>query len=69
VEGGEGRGAGEQANKMKSAAANVGGESLRRTASRMEAAGKAGDLESLRASVPEMVEGSKRLEEALRREV
>jgi len=69
VERGEARGAGEQAHKMKSAAANVGGESLRRTASRMEAAGKAGDLESLRASVPEMVERSKRLEEALRREV
>ncbi|MEI6127140.1 MAG: response regulator, partial [Pseudomonadota bacterium] len=44
----------QQAHRIKGAAANVGGEALRETASKMEQAGKDGNLEALRTLLPEL---------------
>jgi len=43
-----------QAHSTKSASASVGGEALRKVAFEMENAGKAGDLESITARLPEL---------------
>ena len=51
---GNAAGAGEQAHATKGAAANVGGEALRKTAFEMEKAGKGKDMETLVAMMPEL---------------
>ena len=56
-----------QAHKMKGSAANVGGELLADIASEIEQAGKAGDLEGIMRSIPELEMQSARLNEALQK--
>ncbi len=51
---GDATGAGEQAHALKGAAANVGGEALRAVAFEMEKAGRAGDIDRLRATMPKL---------------
>jgi HPt (histidine-containing phosphotransfer) domain-containing protein len=47
-------GAWREAHALKGAAASVGGEALRQVALEMEKAGRAGDMETLRATFPEL---------------
>ena len=56
-----------QAHKMKGSAANVGGELLADVASEIERAGKAGDIEGIMRSIPELEMQSARLLEALQK--
>ena len=58
-----------QAHSIKGASANVGGEALRDVALEMEKAGRAGDLDGVRASVPEMEIQFERLREAMNRDL
>ncbi len=53
------------AHAIKGAAANMGGELLRQTASAMEKAGQAGDLERLQALQPELARHAAALKQAL----
>jgi CheY-like chemotaxis protein/HPt (histidine-containing phosphotransfer) domain-containing protein len=55
-----------QAHKLKGSAANVGGDALRDVASKVEAAGKAGDLEEAIRCIPELESEASQLKEALR---
>ena len=54
-----------QAHKIKGSAANVGGEALRDVASKMEQAGKAGDLPGATGKLHEIEVQAARLSEAL----
>ena len=56
----------EQAHAIKGAAANVGGEALRAVAFEMEKAGRAGDMETLRAIMPKLEKGFEQLRQAVR---
>jgi len=56
-----------QAHTIKGAFANVGGEALRDTAFKIEKAGEAGDLETLKACMPELEAQFDRLKEAMNR--
>jgi two-component system sensor histidine kinase/response regulator len=60
-------GAERQAHTMKGASANVGGEALRAVAFEMEKAGKAGDLDAVKARLPEMERQFARLKQAMER--
>jgi HPt (histidine-containing phosphotransfer) domain-containing protein len=54
-----------QAHSIKGASANVGGQALRAVAFEMEKAGKAGDLESIRARMAELETQFAQLKEAM----
>jgi CheY-like chemotaxis protein/HPt (histidine-containing phosphotransfer) domain-containing protein len=54
LEAGDAPGAERQAHSIKGASANVGGQALRSVAFTMEKAGKAGDLESITARLPDL---------------
>jgi two-component system sensor histidine kinase/response regulator len=56
---------GQLAHGIKGAAANVGGEALRESASELEKAGKAGDLAALKTLLPEARERFARLKDAM----
>jgi HPt (histidine-containing phosphotransfer) domain-containing protein len=58
--------AGEQAHSIKGAAADVGGEIVRAVAFEMEKAGKAGDLEALKKTMPVLEKEFERLKEAMK---
>ena len=58
-----------QAHMIKGASASVGGEALRRAASEVEKAGKAGDLKTVTVCLPEMETQFRRLKEAVAREL
>ncbi len=59
-------GAGKLGHKIKGAAANVGGEALRETASQMEQAGKRGELAAVQRLLPELRKRYQELEAAAR---
>jgi PAS domain S-box-containing protein len=63
---GDAAGAGEQAHAIEGAAASVGGEALRAVAFEMEKAGRAGDMEMLRATIPRLEKGFEQLRQAVR---
>jgi CheY-like chemotaxis protein/HPt (histidine-containing phosphotransfer) domain-containing protein len=69
LQAGDAAGAGSQAHAIKGAASNVGGDALRAVAFEMEEAGRAGDLETVAARLPEMEAQFVRLAEAMEREV
>ena len=69
LQAGDAAGAGSQAHIIKGAASNVGGDALRAVAFEMEEAGRAGDLETVAARLPEMEAQFVRLAEAMEREV
>ena len=69
LQAGDAAGAGSQAHVIKGAASNVGGDALRAVAFEMEEAGRAGDLETVAARLPEMEAQFVRLAEAMEREV
>jgi two-component system sensor histidine kinase/response regulator len=54
-----------QAHSIKGASANVGGEALRAVAFELEQAGKTGNLEAVRARLPELERQFARLKEAM----
>jgi len=54
LEAGDAPGAERQAHTIKGAAANVGGETLRKMANEMEKAGKAGDLDAVRTRMADL---------------
>ncbi len=54
IEGGECRGAGEQAHRIKGASANIGALVMQRLAADLEMAGAAEDIESLRRGLPDL---------------
>jgi HPt (histidine-containing phosphotransfer) domain-containing protein len=58
--------AGQQAHSIKGAAADVGGEIMRAVAFEMEKAGKEGDLETLRKTMPLLEKEFERLKEAMK---
>jgi len=58
-----------QAHNIKGAAANVGGEALSETARQMEKAGRAGDLEAVKALVPELEARLERLKSTMEKEI
>ncbi len=58
-----------QAHSIKGASASVGGESLRELAFVMEKAGKAGDLDAIRAGIAELDAQFEKLREALEEEL
>ena len=58
--------AGQQAHQIKGAAANLGGMALQGVAFSMERAGKAGDLKTLEALEPQLVEQFEKLREFLK---
>ena len=60
-------GAEHQSHTIKGASANVGGEALRAVSFEMEKAAKAGNLESVRSLLPEMVSQFGRLKDELRK--
>ena len=66
VEDGKAVRAGEQAHKIKGAAATVGGEALRKVAFAMERAGLAGDMGQLQSLMPEVEMEFSRLKTAIR---
>jgi CheY-like chemotaxis protein len=61
-------GAERQAHSLKGASSNVGGEALRALAFEMEKAGKAGDLDSVRARMGDLEREFARLKEAITQE-
>ncbi len=69
LEAGDAPGAERQAHTIKGASANVGGEALREAAFEMEKAGKAGDLETVRARMAELDKEFGRLKEAMGRKI
>ncbi|MEN6448327.1 MAG: response regulator, partial [Syntrophaceae bacterium] len=69
LETGDAPGAERQAHTIKGASANVGGEALRAVAFEIEKAGKAGDLEVVRARLPELETQFVRLKEAMMKEL
>jgi PAS domain S-box-containing protein len=58
--------AGDQAHAIKGAAASIGGEMLRAVAFEMEKAGRAGDVEKVKAIVPLLERGFEQLRQAVR---
>ncbi len=56
-----------QAHTIKGASANVGGEVLRAVAFVMEKAGKARDLDAVKAAIPELETQFERLKKAMHR--
>jgi HPt (histidine-containing phosphotransfer) domain-containing protein len=56
---------GRQAHTIKGAAANAGGERLRLIALKMETAADAGDLDAVRACMPELEVRFRELKEAI----
>ncbi len=65
LETGDAEAACRQAHTIKGASANVGGEALRETAYGLEQAGKAGDLDFIKAGIPELEAQFERLREAM----
>ncbi len=63
---GEARKFGEQAHKIKSGCAGMGGEALRALAEVLEQAGKAGDLATIAARLPEVDAQVAALQEAMK---
>jgi PAS domain S-box-containing protein len=69
LETGDAPGAERQAHSIKGAAANVGGEALRRVALEMEKGGKAGDLDVVKARVDELEAQFDQLKQAMSKEL
>ena len=67
IEAGNISGVEHQSHTIKGASANVGGEALRAVSFEMEKAAKAGNLESVRSLLPEMVSQFGRLKDELRK--
>ena len=65
IDAGDGLLAGQQAHRIKGAAANLGGVALQGVAFSMERAGKAGELETLRALLPDLRRRFAELKDAL----
>ena len=65
VAGGEAARAAAQAHRIKSAAANMGGEELRQAAAAMEKAGREGDLAALTRQMPDLQARFERLKTAI----
>ncbi len=65
LEAGDAASAERQAHTIKGASANLGGEALRAAAFEMEKAGKAGNLDAVRACLPELVNQFALLREAM----
>jgi HPt (histidine-containing phosphotransfer) domain-containing protein len=56
-----------EAHTLKGASADVGGKALLETAFEIERAGEAGDLETVKACMPELEAQFERLKEAMNR--
>ncbi|MCP4723597.1 MAG: response regulator [bacterium] len=69
LEAGDAPGTERQAHSIKGASANVSGEALREIAFQMENAGKAGDLEIVKANMEELEMQFFKLKEALQKEI
>ena len=69
VAAGEAPNAGDQAHKIKGACATVGGAAMSALAATLEQAGKAGDLHTLSARLPEVDAQFKALQEAIEQEL
>ncbi|MCP4677223.1 MAG: response regulator [Deltaproteobacteria bacterium] len=65
LESGDAEGAARQAHTIKGASANVGGEALRKVAYNMEKAGKAEELDVIRADMPKLEACFEKLKEAM----
>ncbi|MBW2459485.1 MAG: response regulator, partial [Deltaproteobacteria bacterium] len=65
LDAGDAPGATHQAHTIKGAAANVGGDALRAVAFELEGAGKAGDLVTIKASLPALEAQFEKLSEAM----
>ncbi|MCF7936410.1 MAG: response regulator [Synergistales bacterium] len=66
LEQGDGQTAGKKAHSLKGIAATIGGEALRRAALAAEEAGRSGDIDRIRAHLPEVERQLERLVEELR---
>ena len=69
LDAGDAPGAERQVHTIKGASANVGGEALCETAFEMEKAGKAGDLETVKARMAELDKEFGRLKMAMEKDV
>lgn len=67
LEAGDAAGAERQAHTIKGASANVGGEALREIAFSMEKAGKAGEMERIKALMGDMLSAFEQLREKMER--
>jgi HPt (histidine-containing phosphotransfer) domain-containing protein len=65
IDSGDTKAAGRQAHTIKGAAANTGGERMRRVAAAMEQAADAGDVEAVRTTLSELDEEFDRLRQAM----
>ncbi len=69
LEAGDAPGTERQAQTIKGASANVGGERLREVAFEMEKAAKAGDLSAVAGHMPELEAQFNRLNQTMRKEL
>jgi len=69
LEDGDASGAQRQAHTIKGASASVGGETLREVAFDLDQAGKAGDLKTVKASMPQLEMEFERLNRAMEKEL